>query len=283
MVNPFGVNQFYLTKSFCLCFFTLGVYQHALILSEDEKNILLKKFPDAKKFIKIYLGGDDFLHNKKRFCLWLKNASPSEIKKIPPIFQRVEQVKIFRQNSKKIQTQRRAETPTLFAEDRFIETKKIFIPMVSSCNRNYIPIDFVDAEVVVNNKALFIPTEDLFLFGILNSAVHMSWLKKFCGRLKSDYSYSATIIYNTFPFPEVEKNMREKISTTAEKILLARKNFSDSTLADLYNPTLMPKDLRDAHKKNDLAVMEAYCFDKNFSKNEIVAELMKLYQVKISE
>ena len=239
---------------------------------------MLKKFPDAQKFLKIYLGGDVFLHNKKRFCLWLKNTSPTEIKKIPPIFQRVQQVKIFRQNSKKIQTQRRADTPHLFAEDRFISTKKIFIPMVSSGNREYIPIDFVDAEVVVNNLASFIPTDDKFIFGILTSNVHMAWLKKFCGRLKSDLSYSATIIYNTFPFPEAEKNIREKISAIAEKILLARKNFPDSTLADLYNPTLMPKILREAHKKNDRAVMEAYNFDFTLSENEIVGELMKLYQ-----
>ena len=122
------------------------------------------------------------------------------------------------------------------------------------------------------------PDADLFLFGILQSSVHMIWTKTFCGRLKSDFRYSATLIYNNFPFPEDEKNLRDKISATAENILQVRKKYSDSTLAELYDPTLMPKDLRDAHKKNDLAVLDAYGFDKNFSESEILSALMNLYK-----
>ena len=249
-----------------------------LILSVEEREKILKKFPDAKKFIKIYLGSEEFIKNKIRYCLWLKNASPNKIKKCSPIYERVQAVKNFRLSSKKIQTQKRAETPQLFAEDRFISAKKIFVPMLSSCNRKYIPIDFVDAEVVVNNLASFIPTEDLFLFGVLTSNILMTWLKFFGSRFKSDYRFSASLVYNTFPFCESSEKNRKKIEQTAQNILDVRKKYPESSLADLYDPILMPKDLRDAHKKNDLAVMEAYGFDKNFSENEIVAELMKLYQ-----
>jgi len=245
-----------------------------LILSEQEKNILIKKFPDAKKFLKIYMGGEEFLHNKKRFCLWLVDANPSEIKKIPPIYERIKKVREFRKNSKKIQTQRRAEIPHLFAENRFIDAPTIFVPMVSSENRKYIPMDFIEKNIVANNKSFIIPNADLFLFGVLQSSVHMIFVKKFCGRLKSDFSYSAQIVYNNFPFP----SRSEKICETAQKILDVRKKYSESSLADLYDENLMPKDLRDAHKKNDLAVCEAYGFDKNFSDEEILSALMKIYQ-----
>ncbi len=150
--------------------------------------------------------------------------------------------------------------------------------MLSSCNKKYIPIDFVDAEVVVKNLASFIPTEDLFLFGVLTSNILMTWLKFFGSRFKSDYRFSASLVYNTFPFCESSEKNRKKIEQTAQNILDVRKKYPESSLADLYDPILMSKDLRDAHKKNDLAVMEAYGFDKNFSESEIVAELMKLYQ-----
>ena len=251
-----------------------------LILSEDEKNFLIKKFPDSKKFIRPLIGSREFLHNEKRFCLWLVDATPAEIKKIPPIYERIKKVKEFRSASKKAQTRKLSEVPQLFAEIRFSKENFLFFPQVSSGSRKYIPIGFFDENFITVSPNFFIPNADLFLFGVLESKVHMIWTKTFCGRLKSDFRYSAQIIYNNFPFPE--KNF-EKISATAEKILEVRKKYSDSSLAELYDENLMPKDLRDAHKKNDLAVMEAYNFDKNFSESEIVAELMKLYQAKISE
>ena len=263
-------------------------------LTEDEKNSLLKKYPQAEKFIKNLIGGEELLHDKKKFCLWLVNANPSEIKKIPPIYERIKKVREFRLNStfKKI-----ADRPHTF---RDLNNPKNFlaIPQVSSENREYIPIGFLDGNFIPTTQLLIIPDADLFLFGILTSSVHMAWLKTFCGRLKSDFSYSATIIYNTFPFCERD----EKISQTAEKILEVRKKYLgrsvdnrsvvgseenstnlrttnyQSTLADLYDPILMPKDLREAHKKNDSAVMAAYGFNKNLSESEIVAELMNLYK-----
>jgi len=249
-----------------------------LILSEDEKNILIKKFPDAEKFIKILLGGEEFLHNKKRFCLWLVNANPSEIKKIPPIFDRVKKVREFRLNSKRISTKKFAETPQLFAEIRPTIKNFIAIPQVSSEKREYIPIGFLDENIIPTNQLKIIPNANLFHFGILSSKVHMIWTKTVCGRLKSDFRYSGSVVYNNFVWCEPTENLRKKIEQTAQNILDVRKKYPDASLADLYDPTLMPKDLRDAHKKNDLAVMEAYGFDKNFSDEEILAELMTLYK-----
>lgn len=248
-----------------------------LILSSQEKNLLIKKYSAAEKFIRPYVGSEEFINNKQRFCLWLKDAAPNEIKKIPPIYERVQAVKKFRLSSKKIQTQRRAETPTLFAEDRFIFAKKIFVLMVSSENRNYIPIGFVDADVVVTNKALFIPNGDLLLFGILTSKVLMSWLKVVGSRFKSDFRFSASLVYNTFPFCEFSEKNCKKIERTAQLILDVRKKYSKSSLAELYDENLMPKDLREAHRQNDLAVLAAYGFDKNLSEPQIVGELMTLY------
>ena len=251
-----------------------------LILSELEKNILLDKFPDAKKFIKNLVGAEEFLHNKKRFCLWLVDATPAEIKKIPPIYERIKNCREDRLHGAP-DRKKLAETPHLFRETLNPE-KFIVVPEVSSEKRNYIPMDFLNKNFIPTNLVHIIPDADLFLFGILQSSVHMIWTKTFCGRLKSDFRYSATLIYNNFPFPEVEKNLREKISLTAEKILQVRKKYPDASLANLYDPILMPKDLRDAHKKNDLAVLEAYGFDKNFSESEIIAELLKLYQKSIT-
>ena len=266
-----------------------ALYQHAL-----------KDYPQAEKFIKILIGAEEFLHNKKRFCLWLVDANPSEIKKIPPIYERIKKCREDRlkgaNDRKKL-----AETPHLFREQNNPKNF-LFFPQVSSERRKYIPIGFFDEKIIAVNPNFVIPDADLFLFGILQSSVHMAFTKKFCGRLKSDLRYSNALIYNNFPFPDCEKNFHEKISETAEKILEVRKKYlgvrneglgdmeneksktnpspltPSPCLADLYDPILMPKDLRDAHKKNDLAVMEAYGFDKNFSESEILAELMKLYQ-----
>ena len=246
-----------------------------LILSELERNLLISKYPQAEKFIKNLVGAEEFLHNKKRYCLWLVDAQPSDIKKIPPIFDRIKNCREDRLHGAP-DRKKLAETPHLFRETLNPE-KFIVVPEVSSEKRNYIPMDFLNKNFIPTNLVHIIPDADLFLFGILQSSVHMIWTKIFCGRLESRYRYSATLIYNNFPFPEVEKNLRDNISATAEKILEVRKKYSDSSLADLYDENLMPKDLRDAHKKNDLAVMAAYGFDKNLSESQIVAELMMLY------
>ena len=271
------------------------------LLSEDEKNILLAKYPNAEKFIKNFVNARNFLHNEKNFCIWLVNANPSEIKKIPPIYDRIKKVKIFRENSKRIATKKFAETPQLFAEIHQTEKNFILVPRHSSENRKYIPIGFLDENFISSDANFIIPEADLYLFGILESSVHMIWTKKFCGRLESRIRYSNTLIYNNFPFPEVTAEMREKISKSAEKILEVRAKylvkseklivnsenplttidyslFTKCSLADLYDENLMPKDLRDAHRKNDEEVLKTYGLKKNASEEEILSELTTLYK-----
>ena len=242
-------------------------------LSEIEMLDLIKKYPASKKFIKNLLGGDELLHSKPRYCLWLVDATISEIKKIPPIFDRVKKVREFRLKStfKNI-----ADRPHLF---RDLKNHKSFIaiPQVSSENRQYIPMDFLDENFIPTTQLMIIPDADLFYFGILTSSVHMAWMKTIAGRLESRYRYSAQIVYNNFVWCNPTPEQRKKIETTAQKILDVRKNYPDVTLADLYDDTLMPKDLRDAHKENDTAVMAAYNFSVDLTESEIVATLFKLY------
>ena len=246
------------------------------LLSEDEKNILLAKYPNAEKFIKNFVNARNFLHNEKNFCIWLVNANPSEIKKIPPIYDRIKKVKIFRENSKRIATKKFAETPQLFAEIHQTEKNFILVPRHSSENRKYIPIGFLDENFISSDANFIIPEADLYLFGILESSVHMIWTKKFCGRLESRIRYSNTLIYNNFPFPEVTAEIREKIKKSAEKILEIRAKY-ESSLADLYDENLMPKELRDAHRKNDENILMAYGM-KNLSEEEILQKLIELHK-----
>ena len=248
------------------------------LLTESEKNYFVEKYPESEKFIKKFLGAEEFINGKKRFCFWFKDVPLEKIKKFPEIYRRVEEVKNFRKKSKKISTKKSAETPQLFQEIRQTKKNYILVPAVSSENRKYIPIDFVDAEIICSNANFMIPDANLFHFGILTSSVHMIFVKNFCGRLKSDFRYSATIIYNNFVWCEQSAENVEKISKTAEKILSVRKKFSDKTLAWLYNEKTMPEELRAAHLENDFAVLEAYNFDKNFSESDIVSALMILYE-----
>jgi len=256
-----------------------------LILSELDKNLLIEKYPQAEKFIRPLLGAEEFLHNKKRYCLWLVNASPSAIKKIPPIYERVQLCKEKRLQSIAAGIRKFAETPTLFAQITQPEGKNfIIVPRVSSERREYIPMDFLSAEIKVTDAVQIIPDAELYHFGVLQSSVHMAWTRAVCGRLESRYRYSKDIVYNNFVWCKPTENQRKKIELTAQNILTVRKTYlSDAqicptTLADLYDPLLMPKDLKNAHKANDAAVMAAYGIEKNFSESEIVAELMKLYQ-----
>ena len=249
-----------------------------LILSEDEKNYFLEKYSDAEKFIKKFLGAEEFINSKKRFCFWFVDVELEKIKNFSEIYARVEAVRNFREKSSRDATKKLAEVPQLFGEIRQPKKNFILIPRVSSELRKYIPIGFLDENFIASDANLIIPDADLFLFGILESSVHMLFTKSFCGRLESSYRYSATLIYNNFPFPEVSEEKRKKITKTAEKILRVREKFEGWTLAKLYNEKTMPEELRRAHEENDLAVMEAYDFDKNFSEEEIVSALMILHK-----
>ena len=166
----------------------------------------------------------------------------------------------------------------LFDENQQPDTDYVALPVVSSENRRYIPIDYLSRNIIAGNKLFIIEESTLYHFGILTSNVHMSWMRTVAGRLKSDYSYSNTIVYNNFPWPEPSDQQRQKIEATAKAILDARANHPDASLADLYDTLLMPADLRKAHQENDKAVMEAYGFRKDISESECVAELFRLYQ-----
>ena len=250
-----------------------------LILSEEEKDELLAKEPQAQAFIRPYMMGKDFIQRKPRYCLWMVNADPSLIKKCPSVRKRIEQVREYRLASPKAATQKKAETPMLFDEVRECATSYIAIPKVSSENRRYIPMDYLPAEIIPGDKLFMIQDSTLYHFGVLTSNVHMAWMRAVCGRLKSDYSYSNTVVYNNFPWPEPTPAQRAKIEQTAQMILDARAKYPNSTLADLYDESIMPPALRTAHQKNDRAVMEAYGFwGKLNTETECVAELMKMYQ-----
>lgn len=249
------------------------------LLTADERDDFIKREPAATKWIRRYVGSNEFINNIMRYCLWLKDCPPNELRKMPLVMKRLEGVRDFRLASKKAQTRRRADTPTLFAEDRFVDAPAIIIPMLSSSNRRYVPIGFIDAGVIVNIQASFIPNGDLYIFGVLNSSIMMTWLKTVGGKFKSDYRFSATTVYNTFPWCKPTDKQRAAIEQSAQKILDVRANYPDATLADLYDSLSMPKDLRDAHKKNDRAVANAYGFE-NFLDDEskITVELLKLYE-----
>ena len=248
-----------------------------LIIEADEYDKFLAKEPNANKFIRPFVGAQEFLNNKRRWCLWLVGASPTELKALPEVRKRVEAIKEFRLKSKKEATRKKADTPTLFDERRTSNTDFIIVPSHSSENRRYIPMGFLPKEVVATNATLIIPNATLYHFGILESNVHMAWMRAVCGRLKSDYRYSKDIVYNNFPWPSPTAEQLAKIEQSAQAILDARALYPDSSLADLYDPTLMPKELLQAHHQNDRAVMAAYGFANKMTESECVAELFKKY------
>ena len=254
----------------------------SLFLTEDERNELLKKEPDAAPFVKQILGSEEFINNKRRYCIWLVGASPAEIRKCPFVFERVKNVREFRLASPKEATRKSAETPMLFQEVRQpLEGNYLLVPRVSSENREYVPIGFLDFETIVNDAVQIIPNATLYHFGILTSSVHMAWMRAVCGRLKSDYRYSKDIVYNNFVWPSVTETDQSKIEQTAQKILDARALYPDSSLADLYDATLMPVELRRAHRANDEAVLAAYGWPKDLQESEIVERLFGLYEAMV--
>ena len=248
-------------------------------LTAEEKEEALKREPQIAPFIKKALGATEYLNNKERYCLWLTKVSPSDIRKSNFIQERVESVRKFRLASTKKQTRDSADSPTLFQEIRQPETNYIIVPRHSSENRRYVPFGFIDADVIVNDAVQILPEASLYHFGILESNVHMAWMRTVAGRLKSDYRYSKDNVYNNFPWPEPTETQKAKIEATAQGILDARALYPESSLADLYDELTMPPELRKAHKANDRAVMEAYgMWGKVHSEAECVAWLFKLYQ-----
>lgn len=249
-----------------------------LILTGDEKEQLLEDNPLAEEFLRPYMMGKDFIDRKPRYCLWMVNANPSTLRKCPKVLERIDSVRHYRLKSPKEATRKKADTPQLFDEVRECPSDYVAIPKVSSINRRYIPIEYLSQKVIPGDSIFMMPDSTLFHFGVLTSGVHMAWTRVICGKLKSDYRYSNTIVYNNFPWPTPTDTQKAKIEQTAQAILDARALYPESSLADLYDELTMPPELRKAHRANDLAVLEAYGFPKDASESEIVARLFKLYQ-----
>ena len=249
------------------------------ILTAEERVSLIKKEPLTKKWIKPYIGAVEFLHNKERYCLWLVDAAPSEINKCPTVKKRIEHIRMVRESSKAAGTRKFAATPTLFAQIAQPDSNYIIVPKTSSGRRRYIPIGFMEKDIIASDLVFLIPNAGLYEFGILMSNVHNAWMRLVAGRLKSDYRYAKDIVYNNFPWPSPSEAQKMKIEQTAQEILDARGLYPNSSLADLYDPLTMPPKLNKAHKENDKAVMNAYGFDvRSMDENLCVAELMKMYQ-----
>ena len=250
------------------------------IISETEKEELLAKEPGLSKWIHLYVGADEFIKGKKRWCLWLKHATPTDIKHSKILYEKVTSVREFRLASKAKTTNGYAKVPHLFAQiTQPDDVDFLIVPSVSSERRRYVPIGFVNSDVIASNAVQILPNATLYHFGVLTSNVHMAWMRAVCGRLKSDYRYSKDIVYNNFPWPTPTDEQKAKIEQTAQAILDDRALYPDCSLADLYDDTTMPPELRKAHQANDKAVMQAYGFDvKTTTEASCVAELMKMYQ-----
>lgn len=252
--------------------------------SKEQVSEINSKYPESKNMFKLFIGATEFLHKKERYCIWLNGISPTLIKKVPLVYEAVEKVKELRNNSNREATRKLANIPMLFGEIRQPEGDYLVIPCHSSEKRRYIPVGYVDKNVICSNANIIIPNANLYSFGVLMSNVHNSWMRIVSGRLEMRYRYSVKIVYNNFPWPNPTKEQKDKIEKTAQAILDARTLYQDSSLADLYDELIMPVELRKAHQANDVAVMEAYGFNwKTMTESKCVAELMKMYKNIIGE
>ena len=252
------------------------------LFEKEEMEEFIKKEPEAKKYFRPWYGSKEFINRSPRYCLWLGECSPAELRKLPLCMERVREVKEYRLQSTSAGTVKLAERPTRFHVENMPKGQYIVIPEVSSQRRRYVPMGFFTPNIFCSNPVKIIPDATLYHFGVLTSNVHMAWMRVVCGRLKSDYRYSKDIVYNNFPWPEPSTQQRQKIEQTAQAILDARALYPDSSLADLYDELTMPPELRKAHHQNDMAVMQAYGFTKGSeaykSEAACVAELMQRYQ-----
>lgn len=253
--------------------------------SDEMKEEIEKEYPIAKKMFKKFIGASEFINNKSRWCLWLKDISPSEIKQVPPILNAIKEVQKVRFESKREATKKLAETPYLFGEIRQPSGDYLVVPRHSTENRRYIPIGYMKKDIICGDANLLLENATLYNFGILTSNVHMAWMRVVAGRIKSDYRYSSSVVYNNFPWCNPTDKQKIKIELAAQAILDARNLYPKSSLADLYDELTMPPELRKAHQQNDKAVMEAYGFPvkSDFTESMCVAKLMEMYKEKIEE
>lgn len=249
------------------------------VISPDERKELLERSKDISRWLRPYVGAEEFIKGKQRWCLWLKEASPSDIKNNKVLYEKVTAVREFRRASTAKTTNAYAKVPHLFAQITQPDgVDYLIIPRVSSERRLYVPIGFMTSEAIASDAVQIIPDATLYHFGVLTSNVHMAWMRAVCGRLEMRYRYSKDIVYNNFPWPSPSDEQKTKIEQTAQGILDARALYPDSSLADLYDELTMPPELRRAHQANDRAVMTAYGFSLKMKESECTAALMKLYQ-----
>lgn len=252
------------------------------LFTKEEMDEFIKKEPKAQTYFHPWYGSYEFINRAPRYCLWLGECTPGELRRMPECLKRVEAVREYRLKSPSAGTRKLADTPTHFHVENMPKSNYIVIPEVSSEKRRYIPMGFFSSDIMCSNLVKIVAETSQFQFGVLTSNVHMAWVRVVCGRLKSDYRYSKDIVYNNFPWPNPTDAQKARIEQTAQAILDARALYPDSSLADLYDEVTMPPELRRAHQENDRAVMDAYGFTKGTetrtSESACVAELMKLYQ-----
>ena len=250
-----------------------------LLFSDEQKKEFLKLEPGARKWFCPFLGAEEFINGISRWCLWLPEISPSELRSLPEVMRRVELVKQYRIQSKRVTTRKLAQTPSIFGEIRQPKGKYILIPRVSSERRVYIPIGFIKSQIIASDATLIFPHATLFHFGILTSTMHMDWMRQVCGRLESRYRYSAQIVYNNFPWPsDVSEAKNNKVLENAQAVLDIRTTYATSTLADLYDARSMPPVLVKAHRALDKAVDRCYRTKPFSSDQERLEFLFDLYE-----
>lgn len=251
------------------------------LFKPDEMNEFIAKEPNSKKYFKRWYGADEFINGKIRYCLWLGDCPPNELRSMPECMKRIKAVRDFRLASKSEGTRKIADKPTRFHVENMPDSDFILIPKVSTSERFYVPIGIMSNSVLTSDLVLIIPNATLADFAILTSSVHMEWMRAVCGRLGDGYRYSAQIVYNNFPFASLDEKDKETLTATAQGILDARAEFGDCSLADLYNPLTMPANLRKAHEKNDQAVLKIYGIDKTATPSDIVKELFTRYEKEV--
>ena len=285
-INPYLVDApdtFIYSRSKALCNVpAIGIGNKPIdggnyLFKKEEMDEFIKKEPKSASHFHLWYGSEEFIHQKPRYCLWLGDCSPKEINEMPLCKKRVENVRLLRLASKSAGTRRLADRPTRFHVENMPNGDSIIIPKVSSEKRRYVPMGFIHKGTFASDLVFLIPSATLYHFGILESNVHMAWMRVVCGRLEMRYRYSKDVVYNNFPWPSPTAEQAEKIATTAQGILDARSHYPDSSLADLYDPNLMPYDLLEAHRANDRAVMAAYGFATRMTETECVSRLFDLY------
>jgi hypothetical protein len=247
------------------------------LFTEAEKEEFIKKEPASEKYFKKWIGSEEFINRKFRYCLWLGECSPEELHSMPECLKRVKAVRDFRLRSKSEGTRKLAEKPTRFHVENMPKGTYVIIPEVSSEKRRYVPIGFLTPDVLCSNLVKIVPDATIYHFGVLTSSTHMAWMRIVAGRLKSDYRYSKDIVYNNFPWPDPTDEQKERIEKTAQAILDARDLHPNSSMAALYDETSMPPELRKAHHDNDAAVLTAYGLPADTSDADIVTHLFILY------